>query len=448
MAYVPLSFGRVVSGGGGSAIGTLPITSNGNYNVESYAGVAVSVSPRLQNKAVGASESLQIVEPDSGFDGLLSVEVAAIPSTYMGSAIPTMSGSVVTPTETLQTVVSANTYVTESVIMNPIPASYVVPSGTYSISANGTYGVSEYVSVAVNVSSDDRAFIERTLTVLSNSGATYVASNAFQYAKNLTEVNLPNCSYVGSSAFYYCTSLATANLPSCTEISASAFASCTSLLSVSLPEVTTIGSGAFSRCYSLQSVDIPECSNIGSNAFYACTSLSALNASGCLTVQSSAFASCNRLALVDFPLCETIGRSAFMSCFDLPFVQLSRLKSLDQYAFYNCSSISFVSLPACETISAAAFGVCASLVKVYLPAVTNMGPQVFGNCYSVSSFYFTGTSVPTILTSTFSFTTLDLMTTGTIYVRASMLSAFATATNWTQYSARMVGLTDAQIAAL
>ena len=37
---------------------------------------------------------------------------------------------------------------------------------------------------------------------------------------------------------------------------------------------------------------------------------------------------------------------------------------------------------------------------------------------------------------------------GSIFVKASMLSAFQTATNWSVFGAHMVGLTDEQIAAL
>ena len=69
--------------------GTINITSNGTTNVSQYANASVNVSKEvsLESKSITPTESQQEITFDSGYDGLDTVIIGAISSTYIGSSI-------------------------------------------------------------------------------------------------------------------------------------------------------------------------------------------------------------------------------------------------------------------------------------------------------------------------------------------------------------------------
>ena len=190
------------SSGGEADLGTKTITENGTYtaasdDLDGYSSVTVNVptgggTPSLQSKSATPTESAQTITADSGYDGLSSVEVGAISSTYVGSGITTRSssdltvsgatvsvpagyyssaaskavasGTAGTPTATKGTVSDHAITVTPSVTNTTgyiagdtktgtgvsVTASELV-SGTLSVTANGTEDVTNYASVSVDV---------------------------------------------------------------------------------------------------------------------------------------------------------------------------------------------------------------------------------------------------------------------------------------------------------
>lgn len=64
--------------------GTKNITTNGTEDVTQYASVSVNVTPSLEAKTnITPTKSSQTIQPSSGYDGLSSVQIDAIPSNYI-----------------------------------------------------------------------------------------------------------------------------------------------------------------------------------------------------------------------------------------------------------------------------------------------------------------------------------------------------------------------------
>ena len=113
-------------------------------------------------------------------------------------------------------------------------------------------------------------------------------------------------------------------------------------------------------------------------------------------------------------------------------------------AFASCSSLTTVDFPVFTAIESNAFASCISLTTASFPACTTIGNYAFTRCYNLKSLYLTGSSVCQLSNSkAFSSTPFggySYYFSGTpyIYVPASLLTSYQTATNWTYFSSRIV----------
>ena len=128
------------------------------------------------------------------------------------------------------------------------------PSGTISITENGTVDVTEYAVANVNVKdySAFKAIVDDSLTEVTAEmldGITSIGVTAFASCTSLTSITIPSgVTYIGNSVFYYCTHLASITIPSSvTSIGYSAFQTCNRLESVTVEATTppTLGYMAF-----------------------------------------------------------------------------------------------------------------------------------------------------------------------------------------------------------
>lgn len=163
-------------------------------------------------------------------------------------------------------------------------------------------------------------------------------------------------------------------------------------------------------------------SYIGSYTYYYCSALIEAFGSQCIEIGAHAFEKCTNLISISFPQCTTINRTAFWQCSNLNSITFSNCAIIGQGAFSNCFNLKFISFPKCTIISSYAFYYCSRL----------------------ESLYFLTSTVPTIETTALTATPIVnssyLGYYGSIYVPSSLLTDYQTATNWSAYSDRMVGV--------
>ena len=262
-----------------------------------------------------------------------------------------------------------------------------------------------------------------------------------------------------------------------TKIGENAFYNCLRLVSITIPEgVTSIESYAFQLCTSLASITIPEgVTSIGDRAFIGCSSLAEFNGKfasedgRCLIVDGvlNSFAP---YGLTEYTIPEgvtSIGEWAFNGCESLASITMpNSVTSIGDGAFNGCSSIaefkgkfasedgrclivdgvlnSFAPYGLTEytipegvtSIGYNAFYRCSNLVNISIPAgVTSIGMTAFYQCSSLAEVYCKATTPPRGGYSMFG----NNASGRKIYVPAESVSAYKSASYWSNYADAIEG---------
>ena len=94
---------------------------------DSHGGTIVTITGeeiKMQSKTgIAPTESSQTITPDNGYNGLQSVQINGISSTYVGSGVNRKAAATITPTKSQQTIQSG-TYLTGTQTIAAIPAAY------------------------------------------------------------------------------------------------------------------------------------------------------------------------------------------------------------------------------------------------------------------------------------------------------------------------------------
>lgn len=154
-------------------------------------------------------------------------------------------------------------------------------------------------------------------------------------------------------------------------------------------------------------------------------------------VYSSAF-EYKLVETVDLPNCLYVGSKAFYYCVNLTTVNLPACTTLYQLAFRNCGNLSYVSLPNVVRLSSYCLGYCSALQTISLPKCSYVSQMAFYSCNNLQTIYM-GTARSVVATMTHSNALSGCSALQSIYVPASLVDAYKTASNWSYYSSKIVG---------
>ena len=339
-----------------------------------------SADPVLQDKTVTPTTSKQTITADSGYDGLDTVTVNAMPTATQATPSITVNTSgliTATATQTAGYVAAGTKSATQQLTtqaaqtITPGTTDKTIASGRYLTGTQTIKGDSNLI--AANIVSGKTIFgVAGTATAGGGSGGGTENEDKI-IDRTIVSYTNDRVTRVGNHAFYYCRTLATVSFPAC----------------------TTISSYAFGNCSNLTTVSFPACTTICSSAFYYCSKLTTVSFPACTTISGYAFGNCGNLTTVSFPACRMISDNAFR----------------------NCSKLTTVSFPACTTMFEFAFYYCSNLTTIRL-----MASSV---CKLSNSNAFSNTGI--------------WSDRGSIIVPASLVTAYKAATNWTFFSNRIFG---------
>ena len=132
-------------------------------------------------------------------------------------------------------------------------------------------------------------------------------------------------------------------------------------------------------------------------------------------VASSAFDGNKTIQTVNLPYATSVSDNAFYGCTSLSQVSIPMCEFLGENAFYNCTSLTQMSLPMCSYIGSGAFFRCRSL------SIITIGYS--GICSLTSFGAFNGTQITSSI--------------GSIYVTASLVDSYKSASNWSYFSTQI-----------
>lgn len=141
-----------------------------------------SASPVLQTKTVTPSESQQTVSPDSGYDGLSSVTVDAVSSTYVGSGVTKKAAETYTPNTADQTIASGQYLNGDQIIKGDANLTAAnIKSGVSIFGVDGSYegsggiDTSDATATAENIEEGMTAYVngEKITGNLPTSGGSF-----------------------------------------------------------------------------------------------------------------------------------------------------------------------------------------------------------------------------------------------------------------------------------
>ena len=201
----------------------------------------------------------------------------------------------------------------------------------------------------------------------------------------------------------------------------------------------------FGGCTSLKELTVPEgITRLGYDCFSGLTSLEKVNIPNSLVYIDNAnvFLNCNLKSFEAYGPLEYIGGSTFRNNKNLVscIIPNAVITLLENNLFQGCGSLESFDIPETVTsIGGACFNGCSTLKHLVIPErVTRIRYAAFGGCLSMEYFILLSVTPPALENQDAFSNTNNCP----IYVPATSVSAYKTATNWSNYASRIQAIPD------
>lgn len=137
-----------------------------------------------------------------------------------------------------------------------------------------------------------------------------------------------------------------------------------------------------------------------------------------------------------------IRQYAFCYCQYLTQVDIPNISYVRDSAFYFCNGLEQIELPSVKLLGNSVFSYASNLNKIVAQGnITQIGTKCF-NQTSLITLVLSGSTVPTLLSSSAFSNTPIAEGTGYIYVPQALIEDFKVATNWATYASQFRAIED------
>lgn len=162
------------------------------------------------------------------------------------------------------------------------------------------------------------------------------------------------------------------------------------------------------------------------------------------TIVAYACRGLSKIKTVNLPNATTIGTYAFYYCTAMTQFDAPAVKTLNSYAFYNCSALTDINFPLATSIPQNCFYSCGVIKKADFGAAKSIAASGLAYCSALEALILRRSdAICTLANTTNALKETPIEGgTGYVYVPASLLSAYQSASNWSTYAAQFRAIED------